>query len=132
MQEATGDLLHCPLCTYFHRDVPASHGAVPRRSDRTVVQTDVLVDTAVLSRVLHVLEDRCAIGQRLLASPRAERKAERVHIGVRTNARVTEQAPRTTQFSPALQNGVAQVRQLALYVPGGIDAGQTGADDEDV
>ena len=132
MQEAARHFTHGPLRTYLYRDRPACSRAIPGRGNCTVMQTNALVDTAVFSRVLHVLEDRCAIGQRLLASPRAERKAQRIHVRIGTNSWITEQAPCATQFSATFENGIAQVGQLALYVPGRIDTGQTGTDDEHI
>ena len=73
-----------------------------------------------------------AVGDRLLAVPRPERVAEGEHVGVGPDARVAEQVPRAADGVAGLEDGVGRPRALGLEVVAGADAGQAGADDEDV
>ena len=73
-----------------------------------------------------------AVGDRLVGRPRPEPVAERVHVGVRADARVAEQVPGPAEVVARLEDRVAPPGLRVLQVPGGADAGEAGADDQDV
>ena len=64
--------------------------------------------------------------------PGPEGIAEREHIGIGADAGVAEQIPGPTQFAAPFENRVALGRALRLQVIAGTDAGEAGADDEDI
>src|SRR6202023_4078385 len=71
-------------------------------------------------------------GDRVLVRPRLELVAEGVQVGVRADARITEQVPRAARRAARLQDGVRLARLLLLQVVGRADAGNAGADDQHV
>ena len=72
------------------------------------------------------------VGDRLRLRPGPERVAEREHVGVRADARVAEQVPGAADRLARLEDRVALAGALGLQVVGGADAGEAGADDQDV
>ncbi len=116
----------------LRRDVPARVGARPVGRSHAVVEADVRVDARLGRRVLDILEDRVAVGDRLLAVPGPERVPERVHVRVRSDARVAEEVPRATDGTARLEDGVAGPGTLGLQVVAGTDPREPGADDEHV
>ena len=82
--------------------------------------------------VLQVLEDRRPVGDRLRLRPRPERVAERVHVGVGADAGIAEQVPRAADVGAAFEDRVGPARAALLQVTAGADAGNAGADDQDV
>src|SRR5207244_2662734 len=76
--------------------------------------------------------DRGAVGDRLGLRPRPEPVAERVHVGVRADARVAKQVPRAAEALARLEDRVRLAGTAVLQVVRGADAGQPGADDQHV
>src|SRR3979411_834133 len=101
-------------------------------SDDPVVEPDVLVDACLRGGSLDVPQDRVAVGDRLLAVPRSERVAQCEHVGVGPDAWVTEEIPRAADRITPFEDRVRRPRTLRLDVVAGTDAGQAGADDEDI
>ena len=91
-------------------------GGRPVGGDDLVVKADVLLDAGLARRVLDVLQDRRAVGDRLLAVPGTERVAEREHVGVGTNARVPEQVPRAADRLTRFEDRVVGPRAVLLQV----------------
>ena len=60
-----------------------------------------------LGGLADVREDRRAVGDRLVARPRPEREAERVHVRVGADARIAEQVPRAADALARLEDRVA-------------------------
>ena len=131
-QEAGGQLDALARVSTFSGDVPAGVGRRPVGGHDAMPEADVVVDALGGGGVLDVLQDRRAVDDRLLAAPRAERIAEGEHVRVRAHAGVAEQIPRAADGLPRLEDGVARPRAFILDVVAGADAGETGADDEDV
>ncbi len=131
-QEAAGELDRLAGVGPFGYDVPARIACGPVGPHDPVAEAD-LVDDAGLGRgVADVLQDRSTIGDRLLAFPRPERIAERVHVRVRADARIAEQIPRASDGVARLEDGVAGPGTLGLHVVGGADAGEPRADDQNI
>src|SRR6185437_620293 len=93
---------------------------------------DVFVD-AVLGRGLaHIVQDARPVGDRLRFGPRLERIAEREHVRVGADAGIAKQVPGAANAIAALENDVALAGAFLLQMKARADAGQAGADDEDV
>src|SRR5438477_6592377 len=94
--------------------------------------TNLLVD-AVLGRGLaHVIEDARAVGDRLRLGPRLERIAEREHVAVGADAGIAEEIPGAADRITALEDDEALAQTFRLQMIARSDAGEAGADDEDV
>jgi hypothetical protein len=100
--------------------------------DQSVVVADAAVDALVRGGGADVPQDRRAVRDRLVVVPGPERVAEREHVGVGADARVAEQVPGAADGAARLEDGVRRPRALGLQVMARADAGQSGADDEDV
>ena len=92
----------------------------------------MLGDAVLVGRPAHVLEDRRTVGDRLRLTPRRERVAERVHVGVRANPRIAEQVPGAADRVTRLQQREAAIRCITPQVTRGADPRQTSADDQDI
>ena len=111
---------------------PARLRRRPRRALDAMVEADLLVD-AVLGRGLaHIVQDPRPVGDRLRLGPRLERIAEREHVAVGADAGIAKQVPGAADAVAALQDDVALARAFLLQVIARADAGQAGADDQDV
>src|SRR3546814_9976625 len=94
----------------------------PPRSTRT----DTLFPYTTLFRSLiddaiEIFEDRRAVGDRFFMLPRFEDEAERVHVAVRTDARITEKIPGAAKLFAALDEGEAMVGAIHLQMHGHAD-----------
>ena len=112
----------------LHR--PARVRRRPGGRDHAMVQSDLLID-AVLRRCLpDVAQDLRTVGDRVLALPRLELEAERVQVGVRSDARVAKQVPGAAGRAARLEDREAPLGVLLLQVVGAADARDPGADDQ--
>src|SRR5262249_57482811 len=82
--------------------------------------------------LIHVTEDRGAVGDRLRFAPGLEAVPQGVHVAVGPDAGIAKEVPRAAHGGATLEDDVALPRAVALQVDGGPDAGEAGADDEDV
>ena len=114
----------------LHR--PARLRRRPRRAFDAMVEADVLVDAVVDSGLAHVVQNPRSVGDRLRLGPRFERIAERIHVGVGADAGIAKQIPGAADAITPLEDDVALARAFLLQVIARADAGQAGADDEDV
>ena len=119
------------LCR-LHRDVPARFGRGPVGRSDPVVEVNVSADAGFGGRVLYVLEDRVAVGNRLLHRPGPKRVTEGVHVRVGADARIAEQIPCSANGVSSLEDGVAGPGTLRLEIVAGTDARQPGTNDQDV
>ena len=97
-----------------------------------MVETDPLLDSLLLGRAPDVFEDRGSIGNRLRAGPWPEAETERVHARVRADSRVAEEIPGAAEVRARLEDCVTLARTALLQVVGGANAGDPGADYENV
>jgi len=100
--------------------------------EHTVAEAHVALDIVLGGRRSNVVEDRCAVCDRLRLRPRLERVAERVHVRVRANARVFEEIPGAAEILASLQDHVALVGAAVLQMPGRADSRDARSDDDDV
>ena len=111
---------------------PARLLARPLRADDTVPVADLVVDSVLGRGLVDVLADRGAVRDRLRLLPRAERVAEREHVGVRPDARVAEQVPRAAHGVARLEDGEALAGAPRAQMGARADAREPGAGDQDV
>ena len=97
-----------------------------------VAEPDVPVDAELGDGLAEVLHDRWAVGDRLVVHPRLEREAQRVHVAVGADARVSEQVPGAADVVAALEDHERAVGAHRLQVVRGPDARDAGAHDDDV
>ena len=113
-------------------DGPARGLGVPARAGDPVPVADQLVDAVLLGDGAQVVEDRRPVGQRAVAGPGPPAEAEREHVGVRADAGVPEQVPGAAAGLARLEHRDALGGQVLAQLAGRADAGQPGADDQDV
>ena len=87
-------------------------------------------NSAIVSRRYAMIDG--PVGDRLLRVPRLELEAERVHVAVGADAGIAEQVPGAADVGAPFEDQVGAVRRLDLQVIGGADAGDAGADHEDI
>src|SRR3954454_13598796 len=116
----------------FGLNGPARLRRRPRRALDAMVEADLPVDAVVDRGLADVVQNPRPVGDRLRLGPRFERVAERVHVGVGADAGIAKQVPGAADAVAALEDHVALARALLLQVIARANAGQAGADDEDV
>ena len=131
-QHAAAQLHRLGLLAALHLQGPQGLGTIPLGAQHPVAVADKAVDAMLAGGVLDVAADRRAVGDGLWIGPGTEAVAEGVHVRVGADAGVAEQVPGATQGGAPLENGQALVRALAPEVAGGADAGQAGANDQDI
>ena len=82
--------------------------------------------------VLHVLQDRRAVGDGLGLLPGLERVAQRVHVRIGADAGVAEQVPGAAEALAAFEDDEAAVGAALAQVHRRADARQAGADHQHV
>ena len=97
-----------------------------------VAEADVLLEVVLAGGFDDVFADARAVGDGLGFFPGFEVVAEGVHVAVRPDAGVAEQVPGAADGVAAFEDGEIEAGAIALQMHGGADAGQAGADDEDV
>ncbi len=111
---------------------PARLPAAPLGAHHPVAEADVLLDAVLARGLVDVVADLAAVGDRVGVFPGAERVAEREHVGVGADAGVAEEVPGAADRRAGLEDRVALARTVAPQVAGGADAGEAGADDQDI
>ena len=104
----------------------------PRSTEDLVLEPDFGVDAVLRCGLAQVGQDLVRRRDGVLVAPRLELVAEGVQIGIRSNPRIAEQIPRTAGCTARLEDGVGPVGVILLQVVRGTDAGDAGADDQDV
>src|SRR5262245_8406973 len=94
--------------------------------------TDLLVDAELGSGVANVIQDRRPVSDRLRIPPRTEPVAERVHVGVRPDARIAKQVPSPAEDVAPFQDRERLPRTLGAQQTPGTDSRKPRADDDDV
>ncbi len=109
---------------------PAVLGGPARRGDPVLV-ADVLAEVVLVDDLVEVGEDLLARSDRR-AAPRLEPVAVGEQVAVGTHARVPMGPPGSAPVVLRVQDDEGPVGELISQVVRGSDAGDTGADDEDV
>ena len=92
---------------------------------------DVPREIVLVDHLAHVGEDFVR-GRDRRADPRLEAVAEGVEVAVGADARIAVGQPGAAEALLALEHDKARVRELLGQVIGAADAGDAGADDQDV
>src|SRR3546814_244376 len=116
----------------LHRHRPARRGAVPIGADDLAVEADALANMALVDDAIEIVEDRRAVGDRLLMLPRFEDETQCVHVAVRTDARITEKVPGAAKLFAALDEGEAMVGAIHLQMHGHADTRNARTDDQHI
>src|SRR3546814_7754594 len=75
-------LPYTTLSRSLHRHRPARRGAVPIGADDLAVEADALANMALVDDAIEIVEDRRAVGDRLLMLPRFEDETQCVHVEI--------------------------------------------------
>ena len=113
-------------------DRPARVIARPGRAENLVVEPDFGVDVVLRDGLAQVGQNLVRRRDGILVAPRLELVAEGVQIGIRSNPGIPEQIPRAAGCAARLEDGVGPAGVILLQVVRGADAGDAGADDQDV
>ena len=111
---------------------PARVRRRPRRPLDPMVEADFLVDAVLGGGLAHVIQNPRPVGDRLRLGPRLERIAQREHVAVGADAGIAKQIPGAADAVAALEDDVALAGAFLLQVKTRADAGQPGADDQDI
>src|SRR5215218_4332113 len=104
----------------------------PLGRDDPVAEADFVLDPVLARRLADVVADLLAGGDRVFVAPRLERVPERVHVRVRADAGIAEEVPGAADRLAGLEDRVAPTGAVPPQVGAGADAGEAGADDQDV
>ena len=132
VQEVAGDLHGLAAVAALHLHGPARVGARPLGAQRPVPEADLLLDPVIVRGVADVVEDRGAVGDRLGALPGPEAVAQRVHVGVRADARVAEQVPGTADRIARLENRECLTGTALAQLTCRADAGEACTEDQHI
>src|SRR5215217_4357453 len=91
---------------------------------------DRFVDAELVGGLADVSQDRVPVGDGLRVTPWAKAIAERVHVGVGANARVSKEIPRAAHCLASFQYDEGLVRALHLEMAGAANSGQPRAHDD--
>src|SRR5882724_2913450 len=97
-----------------------------------MTEADLAVDAFLACGSDDVIANVVARRNRLGTGPRPERIAHRQHVGIGTNAGITEQIPGSTDTLALLQDDVALFRTESLQVMRRADPRETRAHDKHV
>src|SRR3954466_9223400 len=96
------------------------------------VELNLPVDAVYSRSVANVFQNRRTIRNCLCARPRTETVTERVHVGVGTHARITEDIPGSSDRFTSLEHPVREGRAFRLEIVSRSNAGKACSNDEDI
>src|ERR1700686_1976778 len=97
-----------------------------------MLETDVAVDAEFMSSLAKIVQDGGPVHDRPRAFPRAERVAEREHVGIGADAGKAKKVPGAAHVRASFKDYIALARTAGLQTVAGSDAGEAGTDDHDV
>lgn len=97
-----------------------------------MMKADVFLDVVFVCRLVQIFHDRRTIGDGLLLFPWLESVAQRIHVAVRPNAWIFEEIPGPANGIAPLKDGKGSVRALRLQMICCANAGNAGADNQNV
>src|SRR5690606_11297844 len=118
-------LIHDQYCPQVLLTVPAFR-------HHLAAEMNMLFYLVLTSGILDVLAYGRPIGKHFGISPGAEIIAQREHVRVRANSRVTKQIPSATNAGAALDNTVTVIGTFAFQMTGCANAGQTSSDNKHI
>jgi hypothetical protein len=92
----------------------------------------VAIDAEFTRGLADVFQDARSIADVLDLFPRTEGISEREHVGVGAHARVAEEIPGAANLRTRFEDDVALARTARLQAISRADAGESGADDDDI
>src|SRR5262245_26905487 len=95
-------------------------------------EVDVWDEAILAGRFLHVCADGSAVRDGSRMFPRFEIIAERIHVAVGPDARITEQIPCATDGAAPFQNRKGLARTLPLQMDGGANSRKPCANDNHI
>src|SRR5690606_32627708 len=111
---------------------PARLGRGPARAFHATAKADVPIDPVIASGFLEISKNRGAVRNRLGIGPGPEGEAERIHVGIGTDAGISKQVPGAAHVVPRLEDRVASVRAFLLEMICSANAGNARADNQNV
>src|SRR5262249_53082131 len=111
---------------------PARRGRRPRRALHFMAEADLTVDAVFTRRVVEIVEDRGAVGDRLLAAPRSGAEAEGMHVGIGAGAGISKKIPGPAECLARFQDDEGFLWAVALQMIGNPDTGEARADNDDI
>ena len=112
--------------------MPGLVGRGPVGGDDGRVEFDVGCDAIFVGGVRDIFPDRRPIGNGLRFGPRFEVVTQRMHVAVRSNARIAKQVPSAANCATLLEYLIAEAWTLLFEMNRGADAGKARSDDENV
>ena len=106
--------------------------AAPFHANDPAAVSYPFVDAVFFCGIANVLQDIGAVGNRLVARKWLKAIAERVHVRVAPDSRISKKIPGAARCLPALQDDHGLARAISTEPARGADAGQASADDHDV
>ena len=97
-----------------------------------MLETDVAVDAEFMSSLAKIVQDGGPVHDRPRAFPRAERVAEREHVGIGADAGKAKKVPGAAHVRASFKDYIALARTAGLQTVAGSDAGEAGTDDHDI
>ena len=113
-------------------DRPGGALPIPVGACDLALETDMRGHAIFLGGFLHIALDRGAVGQDLGLAPGPELVAKGRHVRIRADARIAEQIPGAADGLAPLQHRVGLALELAGDVAGSADAGQAGANNQNI
>src|ERR1700683_5635200 len=95
-------------------------------------ESDLTVDAIVRRGLADIIPDGRSTRDRLVRMPWPERKSESVHIRIGTDPWIAEEIPRSSDCVARLENCVGLSGEGSLQPVSSVDAGYSGADNQDV
>ena len=114
------------------RHMPELLFARPVRGHDLRIETNVGCDAVFIGRVFNIFPDGRAVCDRLGFGPGFEIVSQRVHVTVRTDARIAEQVPCPANCAALLEDLIAQTGAFLSQMNRCANAGETGPDDQNV
>ncbi len=97
-------------------DRPARSPRGPRCTPHAMIEADLPVDAVFAGCFVDVLEYRRTIGDCLCVLPRPETVAERVHVGIRSDARIAKEVPCAAECFSCFEDQKTLLRALSFQM----------------
>ena len=130
IEERAGDMARLAILLDLQRPLSVFGG--PARRHHLATEANMPVDSEFLRGVDDITADRLAIGDGAIARPGVEGKAQRIHVRIRTDARIAEQIPGAADRIARFEDRVALAGAFGGNAVARIDTGKPSAHDQDI